>query len=48
MSSVDDQIKNNQKIMQKSSGGMDEDTKDHIRNLDISMASLCIVSLFDS
>ena len=40
MSSVADQIKNNQKIMQNSSGGMDEATKDHIRNLDISMARL--------
>ena len=40
MSAVADQIKNNQKIMQNSSGGMDEATKDHIRNLDISMARL--------
>jgi hypothetical protein len=40
MGAVADQIKNNQKMLQNSSGGMDEATRDHIRNLDVSMNRL--------
>ena len=40
MGAVADQIKNNQKMLQNASGGMDEATKDHIRNLDVSMNRL--------
>ena len=40
MGAVADQIKNNQKMLQNASGGMDEATRDHIRNLDVSMNRL--------
>ena len=40
MGAVADQIKNNQKLLSNFSGGIDDATKDHIRNLDISMGRL--------
>lgn len=40
MGAVADQIKNNQKLLSNFSGGIDDATKDHIRNLDVSMGRL--------
>ena len=44
MGAVADQIKNNQKLLSNFSGGIDDATKDHIRNLDVSMGRLIVES----